>query len=33
MARVDTYRAVFSNARLIADGASPSEVPPLVCAP
>jgi hypothetical protein len=33
MARVDTYRALFSNARLIADGASPSEVPPLVCAP
>jgi hypothetical protein len=33
MARVDTYRALFANARLIADGASPSEVPPLVCAP
>jgi secreted trypsin-like serine protease len=33
MARVDTYRALFANARLIADGASPSEIPPLVCAP
>ncbi len=33
MARVDTYRALFSNARLIADGASPSEIPPLACAP
>jgi hypothetical protein len=33
MARVDTYRALFSSARLIADGASPSEIPPLVCAP
>lgn len=32
MARLDTFRAVFSNARLIADGASPSELPPITCA-
>lgn len=30
-ARIDTFRMVFSNARLIADGMSPSEVPPLAC--
>ncbi|WP_394823471.1 trypsin-like serine peptidase [Pendulispora albinea] len=29
--RIDRYRMVFSNARLIADGMSPSEVPPLTC--
>jgi len=29
--RIDRYRRVFSNARLIADGMSPSEVPPLTC--
>jgi len=31
MARVDAYRSVFANARMIADGASPSELPPLSC--
>jgi V8-like Glu-specific endopeptidase len=30
-ARIDLFRMVFSNARLIADGMSPSEVPPLTC--
>ncbi len=29
--RIDRFRMVFSNARLIADGMSPSEVPPLSC--
>ncbi len=32
MARLDTFRGVFSNARLIADGASPNELPPITCA-
>jgi hypothetical protein len=31
MARIDSFRAVFSHARLIADGTSPSELPPLTC--
>ena len=31
VARLDSYRSVFSNARLIADGADPAEVPPLTC--
>ncbi len=31
MARVDTFRAVFANARLIADGMSESELPPVAC--
>lgn len=31
MARIDAYRSVFANARMIADGASPSELPPLSC--
>ena len=30
-ARIDTFRMVFSNARLIADGLSPAEIPPLTC--
>jgi hypothetical protein len=30
-ARIDTFRMVFANARLIADGMSPGEVPPLSC--
>jgi V8-like Glu-specific endopeptidase len=30
-ARLDRFRMVFANARLIADGMSPSEVPPLTC--
>ncbi len=33
LARIDTYRAVFAHARLVADGTSPSELPPLSCAP
>jgi V8-like Glu-specific endopeptidase len=32
MARLDAYRLVFAHARLIADGASPNELPPLECA-
>ena len=32
MARVDTFRPLFGHARQIADGASPSELPPLSCA-
>lgn len=32
MARIDAYRLVFAHARLIADGMSPSELPPLECA-
>jgi hypothetical protein len=32
MARVDTFRPIFARARGIADGASPSELPPLSCA-
>ncbi|CAN5568049.1 hypothetical protein BH09MYX1_BH09MYX1_24390 [soil metagenome] len=31
MARVDMYRPLFAEARLIADGASKSELPPLTC--
>ncbi len=31
MARVDAHRLVFAHARLIADGASPNELPPLAC--
>ena len=31
MARVDTFRSVFANARLIADGVSESELPPVAC--
>lgn len=30
-ARIDSYREVFRNARAIADGASPNELPPLEC--
>lgn len=33
MARVDAYRLVFAHARMIADGSSPSELPPLECHP
>lgn len=32
MARIDTYRLVFAHAKLIADGMSPQELPPLECA-
>lgn len=31
MTRVDTYRAVFNQARLIGDGLSKNELPPLTC--
>lgn len=31
MARIDTYRLVFAHARLVADGLSPQELPPLEC--
>lgn len=31
MARVDVFRAVFANARLIADGIAASELPPISC--
>ena len=31
MARIDAFRAVFANARLIADGLSPAELPPVEC--
>lgn len=31
MARIDAFRPVFSHARMIADGASPNELPPLDC--
>jgi Trypsin len=33
LARIDVYRSVFAAARLVADGADPSELPPLSCAP
>jgi hypothetical protein len=33
LARLDVYRRVFATARLVADGAAPSELPPLGCAP
>jgi Trypsin len=32
MARIDSYRMVFANARLIADGMPAAEIPPLSCA-
>ncbi len=32
IARLDAYRPVFAHAKLIADGQSPSELPPLACA-
>lgn len=31
MARIDSYRLVFAHARLVADGVSPQELPPLEC--
>lgn len=31
MARIDSYRMVFNHARMLADGTSPSELPPLEC--
>lgn len=31
MARIDAYRLVFAHARLLADGLSPQELPPLEC--
>jgi hypothetical protein len=31
MARIDSYRLVFAHARLVADGLSPQELPPLEC--
>ena len=33
MARIDTFRAVFTYAREIADGTDPGDLPPLSCAP
>ena len=33
LSRIDVYRRVFATARLIADGADPSELPPLTCVP
>ncbi len=33
MARIDTYRLVFAHARMVADGLSPQELPPLECNP
>jgi hypothetical protein len=33
LARIDAYRSLFATARLVADGADPSELPPLSCAP
>ncbi len=32
MARLDAYRSVFAHAKLVADGQSPNELPPLECA-
>lgn len=32
MARIDSFRLVFAHARLVADGLSPQELPPLECA-
>ena len=32
MARLDAYRPVFAHAKLVADGQSPNELPPLECA-
>lgn len=32
MARLDAYRLVFAHAKLVADGHSPNELPPLQCA-
>ncbi len=31
MARIDAFRSVFANARLMADGLSPAELPPIEC--
>lgn len=31
MARIDSYRMVFNHASMLADGSSPSELPPLEC--
>jgi secreted trypsin-like serine protease len=31
MARIDSYRMVFNHARMLADGSSPAELPPLEC--
>ena len=31
MARIDAYRMVFNHARMLADGSSPAELPPLEC--
>jgi hypothetical protein len=31
MARIDAYRSVFAHARLIGDGISANELPPLTC--
>jgi len=31
MTRVDNMRALFSNARQVADGVSESELPPVAC--
>ena len=31
MARLDAYRMVFNHARMLADGSSPAELPPLEC--
>jgi hypothetical protein len=33
LARIDVYRRVFATARLVADGADSTELPPLGCAP
>lgn len=33
MARIDAYRSVLAHARLVADGSSLSELPPLSCLP
>ncbi len=33
LARIDAYRRVFATARQVADGADPSELPPVGCAP
>jgi hypothetical protein len=30
--RVDRWRRVFSNAKLVAEGSSPAELPPIDCA-
>jgi hypothetical protein len=33
LARIDVYRSLFATAHLVADGADPSELPPIGCAP